>query len=158
MSEESKDNLGFRLPNSYGNDERDLERAFKAAYEAKPPKSRSGKRITVCAAAELQPGQRRIVEDAGVSIGVFNIEGKFHAIKNVCPHYGAPLCQGTVHATHKPAGVHQYQEDLTGRVLRCPWHGWEFDIPSGKGLFDANSRVTTYVVEVDGNGDVVVVL
>jgi len=156
---EPKEECGFTIPNTYGNDERDLERAFKVAYEAKPPVSRSGKRITVCPASELPPGQRRIVDDGrGMSIGVFNIGGKYHAIKNVCPHNGAPLCQGSVHATHKPADVHQFKEDLTGRVLRCPWHGWEFDIPSGKGLYDAKSRVATYAVEVDEKGDVVVVL
>ncbi len=144
------------IDTSYGMENRAIDHAFKIAFESQPPKAKVGKRVTVCAANELQPGQRRIVEVPPHSIGVFNIDGKFHAIRNVCPHYGAPLCQGSVHATHKPADVHQYEVALQGRVLRCPWHGWEFDIPTGKGLYDKNSRVMTYPVEVDAKGDIIV--
>ena len=135
-----------------------LEHAFKIAFEAKPPKSRTGRRVTVCALSELPPGQRRIVEAAELSIGVFNVGGTLYAVKNVCPHYGAPLCQGSLHATHAPSDVGEFDPALEGRVLRCPWHGWEFDLASGKGLYDRNSRVATYAVEVDERGDVVVVL
>ena len=42
--------------------------------------------------------------------------------------------------------------------MRCPWHGWEFDIVTGKALYDASSRVATYVCEVSSDGDLVVLL
>ena len=91
------------IDTSYGMENHAVDFAFKIAFEAQPPKARAGKRVTVCAASELPPGGRRIVEVPPHSIGVFNIHGTYHAIRNVCPHYGAPLCQGSVHATHRPA-------------------------------------------------------
>lgn len=135
-----------------------LEVAFRIVDEARPPKARNRGTIVVCAADELAPGQKRIVTDpdSGLSVGLFNIDGEFFAIKNVCPHMGAPLCQGRLHATHRPGDVFEFRPDLHGRVLRCPWHGWEFDVVTGKGLYDANSRVATYPVEVNTDGDIVV--
>jgi 3-phenylpropionate/trans-cinnamate dioxygenase ferredoxin subunit len=43
---------------------------------------------------ELPPGSRKLVEVAGRSIGVFNLEGEFYALRNRCPHQGGPLCEG----------------------------------------------------------------
>jgi nitrite reductase (NADH) small subunit len=156
MSDTTPKPAPLPIDTSYGAGDRPIDTAFRVALAAQPPKAKVGRRVTVCAAKDIPPGSRRIVETPGHSIGVFNIAGTFHAVRNVCPHYGAPLCQGSVHATHKPAGVHQYEPALEGRVLRCPWHGWEFDIPTGKGLYDKNSKVMTYPVEVDANGDVVI--
>lgn len=142
----------------YGSENAALDHAFRIVDEAKPPKARSRGKIVVCAASDLAPGEKRVVQDAetGVSIGVFNIAGEYFALKNVCPHLGAPLCLGSVHATHRPSPVFEFRPDLEGRVLRCPWHGWEFDIVTGKALYDANSRVATYPCAVDENNDVVV--
>ncbi len=152
------DDLSFKVPNGFGSENKAVDHAFKIVAEAKPPKSRNGRRLTVCAVSELPPGGRKIVEDGSDSIGVFNVGGKLYAIKNVCPHKGAPLCQGSLHGTHKPSEVHQYDPGYEGQIIRCPWHGWEFDIVTGKGLFDRNSRVATYVVEVDELGEIVVVV
>jgi nitrite reductase/ring-hydroxylating ferredoxin subunit len=152
------DDLNFKLDTGYGVENPALEHAFWIVEEAKPPKARTRGRLTVCAAAEIPPGSKRIVTDGTLSIGVFNVNGTFHAIRNVCPHMGAPLCAGSVHGTHRPSGVHEYDPAYAGRIIRCPWHGWEFDIVTGKGLFDRDSRVATYVVEVDDEGDVVVLV
>ena len=142
----------------YGSENPALERAFRTIDDARPPKARRGNTLIVCAAADLPPGGRRIVfvDDCGFSVGVFNVEGTFFALKNVCPHRGAPLCQGSIHATHRPSDVFEFRPDLAGRILRCPWHGWEFDIVTGQSLYDADSRVAAYPCEVDANGDVVV--
>ena len=142
----------------YGSENAALDHAFRIIDEGLPPKARSRGKIVVCAASELAPGQKRIVDDgeSGLSLGVFNINGEYFALKNVCPHQGAPLCMGSVHATHRPGDVFEFRPDLEGRVLRCPWHGWEFDIVTGKALYDARSRVATYACTVDENGDVVV--
>jgi 3-phenylpropionate/trans-cinnamate dioxygenase ferredoxin subunit len=157
MAEDPND-LGFKVDQSYGTPNKAIDHAFKIIAEAAPPKARSRGRLTVCAAKDLPPGQRKIVTDGDSSIGVFNLDGKYYAVKNVCPHYGAPLCQGSLHGTHKPSDVHQFDPGYQGQILRCPWHGWEFDIVTGKGLYDRNSRVATYVVEVDEKGDVVVLV
>ncbi len=147
-------------PNGFGSENEALDTAFRIIDEAKPPKARERGRLVVCAASELAPSQKRVVTDpeTDASIGVFNINGEFFALKNVCPHYGAPLCQGSVHATHRPSPVFTYRPDLQDRVLRCPWHGWEFDIVTGKALYDAKSRVATYACEVSSDGDLVVLL
>lgn len=149
---------GFSVPNDFGSENTALDVAFRIVDEARPPKARHRGTIMVCRAEELSPGEKRIVADpeTGLSLGVFNIGGEFFAIKNVCPHMGAPLCQGRVHATHRPGEVFEFRPDLAGRVLRCPWHGWEFDIVTGKGLYDASSRVATYPCEVTPEGEIVV--
>lgn len=154
----STTSLSGLIPTSYGQEDSTICRAFKCIESVQQPKSRTGKRIVVCHRDELKPGERRIVDDGKQGIGVFNIAGQFYAIKNVCPHEGAQLCRGTVHATHAPSKVTEFIPALHGRILRCPWHGWEFDIPSGKGLYDLHGRVATYRVEFDEAGNVVVVL
>lgn len=146
----------FSVPNGFGPENGPIDAAFRVVEAAVPPKARTNGRLTVCAADELPPGAKRIVQHGASSIGVFNIAGRYYAIKNVCPHQGAPLCQGSVHATHRPSDVQEFDPAYGGRILRCPWHGWEFDIVTGKGLYDRNSRVATYPVKVDADGNVVV--
>ena len=53
--------------------------------------------------AEIPPGARKIVAVEGLSIGVFNVHGTFYALKNRCPHQGAPLCLGSVKGTTLPS-------------------------------------------------------
>lgn len=107
-------------------------------------------RHVVCPVAELRPGDRRIVEVAGRSIGVFNIRGQYFALRNVCPHQQAPLCMGQVTGTTLPSAVGEYRYGREGEIIRCPWHGWEFDITNGRSIFNPHRvRVKTYPVEVE---------
>ena len=55
-----------------------------------------GRRHVVCAAADLPAGARRIVQVDGRSIGVFNVHGRYYALRNLCPHRWAPLCLGRI--------------------------------------------------------------
>ena len=104
----------------------------------------------VCAVSELPPGEREIVEIAGRSIGVFNVDGEFHAIRNVCPHQLAPLCEGPITGTTLPSKPGEYQWAKEGRIIRCPWHGWEFDITTGRSVFNPHKvRVKQYDVTVE---------
>ena len=84
---------------------------------------------------EIPPGSRKIVEIGHRSIGVFNVDGEFFALLNRCPHQAAPLCLGAISGTMLPAEPGHYVYGLHGRVLRCPWHGWEFDITTGEMIF-----------------------
>ncbi len=111
----------------------------------------------VARASELPPGSRRIVEVAGRSIGVFNVDGKYHALRNACPHHGAPLCLGPVHGTAVASAPGTYEWVRDGEILRCPWHGWEFEIATGRALADPRVRARTYPVSVE-DGQVVVSL
>jgi len=107
--------------------------------------------IAVCPAAELLPGQRKIVDTGdGRSIGVFNVKGSFHALRNLCPHEGAELCRGVVTGMNESSEVGEFRWVREGEILRCPWHGWEFDILTGRSVFDPNGvRVKTYETVVE---------
>ena len=106
--------------------------------------------MVVGRADELPPGACRIVEVGGRSIGVLNVDGRYHALRNVCPHQGAPLCEGTVSGTMVPSAPHEYVYGLEGRVLRCPWHKFEFDLETGRALHDPERwRVKVYPVAVE---------
>ncbi|HWE64838.1 MAG TPA: Rieske 2Fe-2S domain-containing protein [Chloroflexota bacterium] len=103
----------------------------------------------VARADEIPLGGRKIVEVAGRSIGVFNVEGSYFAIRNRCPHQGGPLCQGVLSgfAEAPEPGVYRYTRK--GEFLRCPWHGWEFEVKTGQSWFDpGRMRVRRYEVEV----------
>ncbi len=106
-------------------------------------------RHLVARVEEIPPGGRKIVKVAGREIGLFNLNGVFYALKNVCPHQGARVCLGKVTGTTLPSAVYEYRYGLEGRILRCPWHGWEFDITTGRSIFDPTVRVVTYSVVVE---------
>ena len=110
----------------------------------------------VCHADELPPGTRTVVRLGGRAIGVFNIDSRYYALRDVCPHQGASLCAGTVGGTMLPSRPHEYVWGLEGRIVRCPWHGLEFDLENGRSLSDPDRwRVHTYPASVE-NGNVVV--
>ncbi len=105
-------------------------------------------------ASELPPGERRIVEAEGRSVGVFNVNGRYYALRNVCPHQAAPLCLGSVKGMTLPTPPGEYEWGREGEILRCPWHGWEFDITDGRSIFNPHrTRVKTYQVTVEPADD-----
>lgn len=113
-------------------------------------------RHKICPAAELPPGTSRIVNLERRSIGVFNVDGHLYALRNACPHQGGPLCLGSVGGTMLPSAPQSYEYGLEGRVIRCPWHGWEFDLTTGRSPFGSQEeRVRTYPVAVE-DGQIVV--
>jgi nitrite reductase/ring-hydroxylating ferredoxin subunit len=107
-------------------------------------------RHVVCRVEELPPGARKIVNVRGRTIGVFNVNGAYYALLNRCPHLAAPLCKGVV--TGLITGPEPYKIEFSrdGEVLRCPWHGWEFDITNGQSVFNPHRvRVKSYDVLVE---------
>lgn len=108
----------------------------------------------VCKISELPPGARKIVEVEGRSIGVFNIKNSLYAVRNSCPHQGAPLCLGKVKGTMKSSRPHSYEYVMDEQVLVCPWHCWEFDITNGRSVFNPHRmRVKTYEVTLEAEED-----
>lgn len=107
---------------------------------------------TVADAADIPPGSVTVVELGRHGVGVYNIGGEFFAVNNYCPHEGAPICSGRVQSTNVfDEERREYVQVLEGRVLRCPWHQWEFDITTGRSVAKPERRVKTYDVEiVDG--------
>ena len=99
---------------------------------------------------EIPPGDRKIFELAGRSIGVFNIKGEFFALRNRCPHQGGTLCEGSLSGLVEAARPGQYDYSRPNEILRCPWHGWEYDIRTGQSWVDpAKTRVRNYPVAVE---------
>jgi nitrite reductase/ring-hydroxylating ferredoxin subunit len=99
---------------------------------------------------EIPPGERKIVEVEGRSIGVFNVDGAFYALRNRCPHQGGPLCHGTIAGFVSATKPGEYRISRHGQILRCPWHGWEFDVTTGQSWFDPGRvRVRRYEVSVE---------
>jgi nitrite reductase/ring-hydroxylating ferredoxin subunit len=99
---------------------------------------------------ELPPGERKLVPVGGKNgIGVFNVKGRFYALKNLCPHKGGPLCQGRLRPHVISPDVYQLDHEGDSEVLKCPWHQWEFDLRTGKALYDSHLRAKTYPVTVE---------
>ncbi|MDF2718786.1 MAG: 2Fe-2S ferredoxin [Paenibacillus sp.] len=103
----------------------------------------------VAEAAGIEEGKRIIVEVEGRSIGVYRVGGELYALHNRCPHEGAPLCKGPICGTTLPSGVYEYEYGRSGELVRCPWHGWEFEIKTGKSVFSDKVRTRSYKVQVD---------
>jgi 3-phenylpropionate/trans-cinnamate dioxygenase ferredoxin subunit len=107
-------------------------------------------RYVVARVAEIPPGARKIVDVAGRSIGIFNVGGEFFALRNRCPHQGGPLCMGVLWAAVTAPVPGAYQSSRPGEILRCPWHGWEFDLRTGQSWVDpARLRVRRYEVTIE---------
>ncbi|HET8634510.1 MAG TPA: Rieske (2Fe-2S) protein [Gemmatimonadales bacterium] len=106
-------------------------------------------RHVVAAANEIAPGGVKIVAVAGREIGVFNVDGEFFALINRCPHEGAALCRGRIVGRFESPRPGEYRLTHRGQMLRCPWHGWEFDIRTGQSWCHPDSvKARTYDVTV----------
>ena len=106
-------------------------------------------RHPVAQAAELPVGGRKLVSVKGIEIGLFNADGEVRAYRNACPHAGAPVCLGRVSGTSMPSKVYEYIYGMEGCVLRCPWHGWEFDLRTGEHIVDPETRLKSVAVEAE---------
>ena len=84
--------------------------------------------------AEIPAGTIREFRPAGKTVAIANVGGKFYAINNTCLHRAGPLGQGS----------------LQGKIVTCPWHGWEYDVTTGKLVQNANMGVASYPTEVRG--------
>lgn len=108
----------------------------------------------VCRTSELPEGSSRITEANGVSIGVFHIPEGFFALLNRCPHRGAPLCRGVVTGLVTAERPQEWNLEREGEIVRCPWHGWEFDIATGKSVFNPHRvRTRSYPVTTEPDAD-----
>lgn len=91
--------------------------------------------VRVARAGEIPPGTIKDVQADGAELALANVDGKFYAISNSCLHRGGPLGQGV----------------LEGSVVTCPWHGWQFDVATGKVAQNASVGVPCYSIELRGD-------
>jgi nitrite reductase/ring-hydroxylating ferredoxin subunit len=92
------------------------------------------RRVRVAAVGDLAAGEGKVVEAAGKTLALFNVDGVYYAIDNSCAHRGGPLGEG----------------DLDGRVVTCPWHAWRWDVTSGANANNPAVKVGCYPVRVEG--------
>jgi 3-phenylpropionate/trans-cinnamate dioxygenase ferredoxin subunit len=96
----------------------------------------AGIKVPVCPAAELPPGEMRLVQHDGKKIGVFNCEGTFYAIEDRCSHDNGPLAEG--------------EFDPAACTVECPRHGSLFDLSTGRPkTLPAFQPVHTFPVAVE---------
>ena len=81
---------------------------------------------------ELPPGTRKFLDIDGRPIAIFNIKGEFFGLLNRCPHQGAALCEGPLIGLAQSSDPGEIEYTKLGEIIRCPWHGWEFDIRTGQ--------------------------
>src|SRR6516162_1322138 len=104
----------------------------------------------VAALDELPPGSRKLVTVKGRAIVVFNIAGELFALVDRCPHRGGSLCEGKLTGLVESSEPGRYRFSRRGEILRCPWHGWEFDIRTGKSRCDPERvRAKSYDVAIE---------
>jgi nitrite reductase/ring-hydroxylating ferredoxin subunit len=72
--------------------------------------------VTIAREDECPPGEALERVAGERIIALYNVEGTFFALDGVCPHQGGPLGRGC----------------LSGAIVTCPWHGWQFDVRSGQ--------------------------
>jgi 3-phenylpropionate/trans-cinnamate dioxygenase ferredoxin subunit len=97
-----------------------------------------------------------VVQVGRRSVGVFNVDGRLYAVRNSCPHHGAPICMGQFGGTMLPSAPGELSYGMENKVLRCPWHGWEYSIEDGSSVGGIDrSRQVTYPVSIEGD-DVVI--
>jgi 3-phenylpropionate/trans-cinnamate dioxygenase ferredoxin subunit len=81
---------------------------------------------------------------------VFNVDGEFRALRDVCPHQGAELSVGAVVRSVTAEQPGCYELDRERVLVRCPWHGWEFDLATGQSWCDPKrQRTKLYPVSVE---------
>jgi 3-phenylpropionate/trans-cinnamate dioxygenase ferredoxin subunit len=107
-------------------------------------------RHVVCAVKDLPSGQRRVLSVRGREIVVFNHGGEFFALLNKCPHEGGRLGCGKLVGLVESNEPGTYRYSRRGEFLKCPWHGWEFDIRNGQSWCDPSKiKTRTYPVVVE---------
>ena len=98
-------------------------------------------RIQLLSVESLPPGEAAEVVAEGRIFAVYNVDGEFRVIDGICAHAGGPLGKGT----------------LDGNIVTCPWHGWQYDVESGKNCLTESICQTSWPVEIE-NGHVTIEL
>jgi nitrite reductase/ring-hydroxylating ferredoxin subunit len=102
-------------------------------------------RHVVAKVAELPPGSRRLVTIRGREVVVFNVEGEYFALLDRCPHQGGSLSRGKLTGLVEAIEPGRVRYSRRGEIIRCPWHGWEFDLRTGRSWCDPlRLRVKSY--------------
>ena len=98
----------------------------------------------------------RKVEAGGKPIALVRIDGEFFALLDRCPHGGAQLSGGRLAHEVTSDGPGTYSICSVDRMLKCPWHGWEYDLRTGQSWSDPKStRTRAFGTETVRGGELV---
>ncbi len=90
--------------------------------------------VSVARIEEIPAGRIACVEAEGEAISLVSIEGRFYALQGACLHLEGPTCEGRIER---------------GRYLTCPWHGWRYDVETGKNDVDLAIETRTFEVRIE---------
>ena len=103
-------------------------------YENKRKPTRTGRKITVGRVSDVPAGRGATVKlKDGAEVALFNVNGKFHAIENFCPHKGYPLADSL----------------LYGSTIECALHRWQFDVRTGECFEKKGCSIESYEVVIE---------
>lgn len=106
-------------------------------------------KYVVAPVEEIPPGGRKLVEVRGRPIVIFNLGGEFFGMLDRCPHQGGSLCEGHLVGLVEASQPGEYKFSRQNEIVRCPWHGWEFDIRTGQSMCEPDRiKATQYDVNV----------
>lgn len=89
--------------------------------------------VKVADAEKLEAGAGMVVMAGGKELALFNVNGTFYCIDNLCPHHDGPLGEG----------------ELYGEAVMCPYHAWQFNVRTGEGLYGCRANVRTYECKLE---------
>ena len=117
--------------------EADQRRPFGVDYVPKPKRAKlDPKGIYVGKRSEIPPGKAKAVDTDQYRVAVYNVEGKFYAIKDACPHAEYSLSKGS----------------MKDEVVMCASHNWQFNVRTGQCVRgDTEIVVRTFEVEIRGD-------
>jgi nitrite reductase (NADH) small subunit len=90
--------------------------------------------VKICKTNDIKEGSGKSIEINGKPVALFNVNGNFYAINDICGHRGGPLGEG----------------ELDGKTVICPWHGWRYDVTTGANELVPELPTNTYEVKVEG--------
>jgi nitrite reductase/ring-hydroxylating ferredoxin subunit len=112
-------------------------------------------RNVVARTDEIPVGTSKLVTVKGRAIGIFNVKGEFFALADRCPHQGGPLCRGRIVGLAQSPMPGEYRLSRQGEMLKCPWHGWEFDLRTGQSWCDpTHTYVKQYAVAIEPGAEI----
>jgi 3-phenylpropionate/trans-cinnamate dioxygenase ferredoxin subunit len=92
--------------------------------------------VKVASIGELAPGERKLLDFEEATLALFNVDGKFYCIEDVCTHDGGPVAEG----------------ETEGFTIACPRHGALFDLRDGSVIsMPAVVPLPTYRVKIEGD-------
>ncbi|RZT85346.1 nitrite reductase/ring-hydroxylating ferredoxin subunit [Pseudonocardia sediminis] len=115
----------------------------------------SPRAVDVAGSDEIPERGRLVVEIGNTTLGIFRFRGELRAYENVCAHQGGPACQGRIvqrvreklDASRRSQGL-VFDEDSMHVV--CPWHGFEYEVATGRHPGRPDYALRSFPVEESG--------